>query len=400
MRRSSAILGCSLALLAIVSVLAGCISPFSEEYEDIIEVEEYPGLYLTNDMSTLPLATSKYDIYLIGEYHGQQEVHLLFIEYLKILHEKIGLCDVILEANQHAEGEANSYVLGESEEFPESLWNRPDRFDVLEKIREVNEELPDRENIRVHLVDVDFPLPQLYTHIVELAEEIGAESVDIPPLEEFEEWDEGSMLQLVEKLEKLTEEESTLNELKTVRASIQWYFEHKRGYSFSAFGIREEAIARDIQYVLKELNNAPVLALYGAWHACKITNDLMENDDTWAQRLTDSGVSVYSVTVTGISGQNWYDSPSPEVYEINELDRGMWLDDIMLDENTPLKAIFDKRPDYKILYLDLHINTNLKVPWQAGEACPAPVNTPLSDVYEGIILFREVHPSRVGKSAP
>jgi len=394
MRRSSAILGCSLALLAIVSVLAGCISPFSEEYGDIIEVEEYPGLYLTNNMNALPLSTSGYDIYLIGEYHGQQEVHLLFIEYLKILHETIGLRDVILEVNQHAGEEANSYVLGESEEFPESLWNRPDRFDILEKIRDVNEELPDREKIRVHLVDVDFPLPQLYTHIVELAEEIGAEGIEIPSLEEFEKWDESMMMELVEKLEELTEKESTLNELKTVRASIQWYFE--RGYPFS---IREETIARNIQYVMKELNNVPVLALYGAWHACKVTSTLM-SDDTWAQRLTDSGISVYSVTVTGISGQRWYDSPSPGVYEIDDEDRWMWLDEIPLDENTTLENIFDREPDYEILYLDLHINTNLKVPWQAGESCPAPVNTPLSDVYDGIILFREVHPSRVEKSAP
>jgi hypothetical protein len=395
MRRSSAILGCSLALLAIVSVLAGCISPFSEEYEDIIEVEEYPGLYLTNNMNALPLSTSGYNIYLIGEYHGQQEVHLLFIEYLKTLHETIGLRDVILEANQHAGEEANSYVLGESEEFPESLWNRPDRFDVLEKIREVNEELPDREKIRVHLVDVNFPLPQLYTHIVELAEEIGAEGIAIPSLEEFEKWDESMMMELVEKLEKLTEEESTLNELKTVRASIEYAPEKWK----VAFDVREETIARNIHYVLRELDGAPVLALYGAYHACKTTS-ISPEDDTWTERLTDSGISVYSVTVTGISGQRWYDSPSPGIYEINELDRWFWLDEIPLDENATLEDIFDREPDYEILYLDLHINTNLKVPWQAGEACPAPVNTPLSDVYDGIILFREVHPSRVGKSAP
>jgi len=242
-----------LTILIGVNILVGCIGTSSEK--NMTEVEEYPGVYLTNDMSTLPISTSGYDIYLIGEYHGQEEVHLLFIEYLKILHEKIGLRDVILEANQHAEEEANAYILGESEEFPEDLWNRPDRFDVLEKIRDVNEELPDREEIRVHLVDVDFPIPQLYAHIVELAEEIGAEGIDIPSLEEFEKWDESMMMELVEKLEKLTEKESTLNELKTVRASIQWYFER---YTFS---IREEVIARNIQYVLKELNNAPVLAL-------------------------------------------------------------------------------------------------------------------------------------------
>jgi len=378
-----------LTILIGVSILVGCIRTSSEK--NMTEVEEYPGVYLTNDMSTLPLSTSGYDIYLIGEYHGQEEVHLLFIEYLKILHEKIGLRDVILEANQHAEEEANAYILGESEEFPEDLWNRPDRFDVLEKIRDVNEELPNREKIRVHLVDVDFPIPQLYAHIAELAEEIGAEGIEIPSLEEFEKWDESMMMELVEKLEKLTEKESTLNELKTVRASIQWCFER---YTFS---IREEVIARNIQYVLKELNNAPVLALYGAWHACKVTSNLM-SDDTWAQRLIESGISVYSVAATGISGQQWYDSP-PGVYEINELDRWMWLDDIPLDESTTLEDIFDREP-YEILYLDLHINTSLKVPWQAGEACPAPVNTPLSDVYDGIILFREVHPSRDGKSSP
>jgi len=115
-----------LTILIGVSILVGCIRTSSEK--NMTEVEEYPGVYLTNDMSTLPISTSGYDIYLIGEYHGQEEVHLLFIEYLKILHEKIGLRDVILEANQHAEEEANAYILGESEEFPEDLWNRPDRF--------------------------------------------------------------------------------------------------------------------------------------------------------------------------------------------------------------------------------------------------------------------------------
>jgi hypothetical protein len=381
-----------LAVIMAVSITAGCTNPFSEESceKEIIAVGEYPGVYLTNDMAALPLATSGYDIYLVGEYHGIREVHLLFVEYLKMLHETCGLHDVILEVNQHAEEEANAYTLGKSEEFPEDLWNRPDRLDVLEHIRAVNRELSDKEKIRVHLVDLDVRVTSrgydgyvhIYTHLNELREELGAEYIDIPPLEEFEKWDEDAVLGVVEKLEENADNEVFLNELRTVRASVEF-----KDWTRD-FDVREETIARNIQYVLKELDGAPVLALYGAYHACKVTDEFLAGD-TWAQRLIASGVSVYSVVAAGISGQQWID------YRLYEVDgEQFWFDDIPLDENTVLETIFDEWPGYEILFADLHTITHLRIPRQWSRPGNFSFETRLSDVYDGIILFREVTPSR------
>jgi hypothetical protein len=56
------------AVLMAVSIVTGCMESFQDGSEkDILAIEEYPGVYLTNDISALPLATSGYDIYLIGE---------------------------------------------------------------------------------------------------------------------------------------------------------------------------------------------------------------------------------------------------------------------------------------------------------------------------------------------
>lgn len=380
-----------LAVLVAVYI-TGCIGPFEDESsKDILTLPEYPGVYLTNEVTALPLATSGYDIYVIGENpHATKEIHLLFIEYLKILHETRGLRDVIMEVNQHAEEEANAYILGETEEFQKDLWNRPDRFDVLERIRVINQGLPDRKKIRVHLVDLDIGItPQGYdkhthtfTHLTELKEEIGADNIDIPPLEEYVQWDEDALLELVENLEEKTEDEAILNELKTVRASIKI-----RDWRFS-FDIREETIARNIQYVLRELDSAPVLALYGAYHVCKIKGKFSVGDP-WVHRLIDSGKSVYSVMATGMSGQYWIDYWH---FEID--DEEFWYDEILLDENTTIEAIFDKWSFYEILYVDLRINSDLRIPWQASGHFDASFETKISEVYDGIILFRKVSPSR------
>lgn len=382
-------------MLVAVSTIAGCISPFSEELgKDIVAVEEYPGVYVTNDVTALPLATSGYDIYVIGEYHGTQEIHFLFITYLKILHETCGLRDVIMEVNQHAEEEANAYALGETEEFCEDLWNRPDRLDVLERIRAVNEGLPNKEKISVHLVDLDSAPPQVephtyfYIHLTELKEKVGAEHIDIPPVEEFAEWDADARLEIVEKLQENTNDEDILNEIETVRASIE-YESLKRSNDYSeAYDIREETITRNIQYVLKKLDSAPILALYGGWHTYKVRGKFSDRDP-WAHQLVESGLSLYIVVAAGVSGHYWHD------YELYSTDAEFcWEIDIPLDKNTPFKAIFDRWPDYEIVFVDLQKNKDLRIPWQASGKSALSIETSLSEAFDGIVLFKKVTPVR------
>ena len=139
---------------------------------------------------------------------------------------------------------------------------------------------------------------------------------------------------------------------------------------------------------MKELDSAPVLALYGRYHSFKMKG-IYAWGDPWAHRLINSGKSVYAVTVTAASGQHWKDY---HVYDSGA--EGFYIDDVLLDENTTLKALFDKWPDYEILYVDLHTNTNLKIPWQASGHCPLEYGTHLSEAFDGIILFKEVSPSR------
>ncbi|NIV35572.1 MAG: hypothetical protein GWN58_40810, partial [Anaerolineae bacterium] len=75
-------------------------------------LQPQPGIYLTSNLSTLPLATSGYDLYVVGEMHGQQQMAELLLSYLAELHRTLGLRDVILEEDQAYEQEANDYVLG------------------------------------------------------------------------------------------------------------------------------------------------------------------------------------------------------------------------------------------------------------------------------------------------
>ncbi|MGD2249360.1 MAG: erythromycin esterase family protein [Candidatus Methanofastidiosia archaeon] len=379
-------------ILIAVTVVTGCIGPFqNESKKDIRALKEYPGVYLTNDVSALPLATSGYDLYVIGENpHGTREIHHLFVEYLKILHETCGLRDVILEANQHATEEANAYALGEIEEFPAQVWNRPCRFDVLESIRVINAGLPDTEKIRVHLVDIDVGITQqgydnhtyTFVHLMELREELGADHIGIPPWEEFMKLDTDAMLELVETLEDETEDEAFLNELQTVRASIEFI------YWRASFDLREKVIAQNILYVLKELDNAPVLALYGSYHICKVSDEFSAGDP-WVKRVMDSGVSVYAVTATAMSGEYWLD-----YYHYQVTGREFWFEKILLDENTTLEALFDKWPQYNMVYIDFRTYTTAKIPWQASGHFQLSVEASLSDAYDGIILFKEVGPGR------
>lgn len=55
------------------------------------------GVYAVNELKELPLPTSGYDLYTIGEIHGVREIHDLFLSYMDTLHTKAGLQDIALE---------------------------------------------------------------------------------------------------------------------------------------------------------------------------------------------------------------------------------------------------------------------------------------------------------------
>ncbi len=383
---------CCLATLLVGSLLVACASasPAPTEAVPTVTPPFAPwtvfsprlGVYVTDEASALPLSTSDYDVYLIGEAHGIQEIHLLTLSYLQFLHQAIGLRDIILEEDQVYERAANAYVLGHDDTFVVDLCLRAD---ILEGVRVLNETLPETEMIRVHLVDVGSPLSAIYAHLQILQEQVSAlaEPIQMPSLAEFEDWSEGEMLALVDQLvEAAGNDDSTGDELDTVRSSIHWYaLGNEVGIgqpivvlSAESSTTREEAIARNIQNLLEELEGAPVLSLFGGFHAQKWLRPGYRVEP-WAQILTESGVNVYSVVAGGVSGTQFWRG---ETYEI-----AIDAEQIVFDDGTTLATVFDT--DYGIVYVDLRLDANaLTGPDGWGRLT--------REVYDGVILFREVSP--------
>ena len=356
-----------------------------------------PGVYVANDLSTLPLATSGYELYVVGEMHGQQEMAELFLAYLAGLHATPGLCDVILEEDQVYEQDANDYVLGITDTLRVDLCLRAN---VLTGIRALNSQLADDERIRVHLVDLDSPLPAIHLHLLRVHQELGpaAESIQMPAAEEFEAWTREAlgkqmMLELVEQLEVVARHrdarnrDSILAELGTVRLSLDYYYAGNRigigpaeGTVWSA-PIREDAITHNIEYLLGELDGAPALAFFGGAHAMKSegVESPVPGLQSWAHRLVDSGVEIYSLRAWSLSGGSYWRGAESEVSGDGS--------QIQFADGSSLATVLEAAPDAAIVYVDLrssaHASTRLGDPF---------LDVPAGTVYDGLVVFREARP--------
>ncbi|MGD2247051.1 MAG: hypothetical protein PVF58_01495 [Candidatus Methanofastidiosia archaeon] len=206
--------------IILIFLLTGCIG--NPPKESILEkneriIEPLPGVYLTNDINVLPLPTSGYDIYIIGEEHGIHEIKCLFMEYLQMLHKTVPLQSVILEECQFAEKRINDYILGEKENI------ETERYipEILPALRAFNNK--NKEKIRAKAPDVCGSFDIIHEWLSLLKKEIGssAEHIQIPSLADFKALNEDEMLALVHSLIEVTDNESILNELRTIEASIR-----------------------------------------------------------------------------------------------------------------------------------------------------------------------------------
>ena len=189
-----------------------------------INTEVHPGIHMSNDPADFPFPISGYDVYFVGETHGNPQTKQVFQAYLERVYKEAGVRDVILEEDQVYETEANAYVQGSTDVFPHNLCLRAD---ILGQIREFNSKLPDDEKVIVHLVDVDSPLPIVYKHLVELHSKLGpaGETITIPDLSEFETWSPGQLYDLIDELRNASASQpDILNGLDTVYLSLRWYF--------------------------------------------------------------------------------------------------------------------------------------------------------------------------------
>jgi hypothetical protein len=340
-----------------------------------------PGVYVTDDPASLPLPTEGYRIYIVGEAHGNRETKSLFISYLKRLHAETGLRDVIIEEDQAYDSAANAFVSGESETLLPALCLRTD---VLTLIREFNAAQPDDEKIKVHLVDVDSPLSTIHLHLQSLRERIGApaDAIRIPESTEFETWSPAQMYNLVSALEeKAAGDTRALNGLQTVHDSIQWYLRGNRletgeavGIRFSFAPIREDIITNNVQFLLNS-SDAPFLAFFGGAHAMKMQadpNPPRKGFTSWAQRIVESGIPVYSLDTLPLSGNYFWRG---KTYSYGN-------ESIHLPDGTSLGQLLISS-DKSILYVDMRMAEN-------SDSIFPPEYAPVTvgQVYDGQVIFR------------
>jgi hypothetical protein len=393
----------STMLLLVVISLTSCMSnaenilretPIVTEETPPNIKELSPGVYITNEPTFLPLPTSGYTMYIVGEQHGNREAKIFFLEYLQRLHQEADLRDIVLEEDQFYESEANAYTQGLTDDLIPALCLRTD---ILTLIREYNSTLPDDEKIIVHLVDVDSPLLPIYSHLKSLYEEMGTatEAVPLPGREEFEHWNIQSTpaLTIVDELIPLAGDNADIiNGLETVRSSYLYYYNGnetgptKNTGSVKYALIREEAIARNISHLLKKLDGKLVLAFFGGFHALKTMGAILPpgapiDMKSWAQIIIElDDVDVYSVEVSGLSGQLYWRGKEFSPHE--------GLGEYQFSDGTPLSSLFENEPDYNLLYTDLRVDENYTI-WLGPDYHQ---DVPAGQMYDGLVMFKEVTP--------
>ena len=96
-------------------------------------------------------------------------------------------------------------------------------------------------------------------------------------------------------------------------------------------------------------------------------------------RLTESGVSIYSVFARGLSGKGYW---RDERYDV-ELNAHR----VQFADGTTLSTVLRDAPDYSILYVDLRVDEN------ASALLGNPFrDIPAGKIYDALVVFREVTP--------
>lgn len=373
-------------ILLVALILEGCSR--AEKNPDLeISGEVMPGIYMSNNPADFPLPTSGYTVYFVGETHGNQQTKAVFQTYLQNLYKKAGLRDVILEEDQAYESDANAYVQGSTDELIPALCLRAD---ILGKIREFNASLPAKKKVTVHLVDVDSPLSSIYRHLAELYTQLGSagSSIPFPNEDEFSRLYTDKMYKLIDELRAAAADKpDVLHGLDMVSLSLDWFKLGNRLDTGRTLGarqifapIREDVITQNIQQVVSRLNGKPVLVFFGTAHGMKSQADPHPpkgDFKAWAQRLGEAGIDVYSLTMSGLSGNGYWHLESfsyegPTGYRFKD--------------GTSLDSLFDVRPA-GIIYADLRTEDNANIKLPTGY-----LDVPASQVYDGLIIFKEFTP--------
>jgi hypothetical protein len=269
------------------------------------------GFVAISDPTSLPLPTSGYRFYLVGEAHGNRENETVFLSYLSRLYRDADLRDIVIEEDQVYDDEAIAFVQGKRTGLPGGLCLRAN---ILEGVRKFNQGLPVNRQVRVHLVDIDSPAHAIRRHLSSLMERIGktAKELQIPEEQDFSSSRVGV---LIDRLKGFTSNRKILSELRTVSLSLDAYDNGFRVHTGDVQGnpldpAREEAITGNILDLLKSIAiKTPVLGLYGDMHVRggpamwlnPVTGKSYEHMPL-AYRLEKAGIKVYKFACHPLSG--------------------------------------------------------------------------------------------------
>jgi hypothetical protein len=264
------------------------------------------GLWAGAGLSALPLPTSGYEVYLVGEMHGVSETEEIVGQYLELLSARNGLRDVALEEKGAYEPEAQAFVEGKAESVPEALCLR---VGILGVLRRFNAGQNETNRVRVHLVDIDFSAASIRDHMARLKQSIpGAPGILIPSTAELS----AEGFKTIEAMRKLTADPGVLGELRTIEYSIRAH-EHGLEVGNGQFkgspylDDREEAIANNVRDLVRRRDCQSLLVLYGNDHVSRTARKdggekRNEPFKPMALRLRDSGVKAFSILTFPLSG--------------------------------------------------------------------------------------------------
>ena len=307
-----------------------------------------PGVWTGRDLSAFPLPVSGYDVYMIGELHGVKENVGIFREYLAKLYREAALRDVALEEKSAYQLEAQAYIEGRLTGLPEPLCLRAE---ILDALRTFNEGRKGSELIRVRLVDIDLNPEPIRKHLLALKEAIpGSGAIGVPGIGDIK----ARGLETVAALERLTDDQAILGELRTVRHSIRSYQQGLEVGPVSFKGSsylddREDAIVSNITDILHNEHRGAVLALYGNDHVSKtpLHNGGPKQDRDFpplALRLGRSGIKVFSLVTLPLTGRwSWRGSGGEFLWTAS---------DGSFSNGDTFDRVLTSAPGAKFLYID------------------------------------------------
>jgi len=302
-----------------------------------------PGLFAAADVRALPLRTSGYQVYMIGEAHGIDNNVDFQMQYLRLVYAH-GVRDVALEEDAVYENDAQEFTDGRAREFSPHLCLRAP---MLRAIHDFNAPLRQTDRVRVHLIDIDSPAAAIRRHLDMVKARLQATRVTIPTDADIAR----RGLDIVSQLTSLATNAADRSALRTIGFSIQALRDGLEVDTGPTKGSpylesREQAVASNIVDIAKD---SPILVVYGSDHVSRtLRHDAGPNRDRplkpVAQRLEAAGLKVYTVITQPLGGASRWRGQTGEL---------MWTAaDGHLATGETMDAVLKAAPGAHFIYVD------------------------------------------------